>query len=463
MIYTNNDETIVALSTSSGKGAIAVIRISGQFSLPIINTIFSKKLNKNSHHKIYAGEIYSKSDKTLIDQVVVSYFRSPNSYTGEDVVEISCHCNALIIDRIISEVVDKGARVAEPGEFTKRAFLNHKLDLSQAEAVASIIEAKTRQSLSYSLRQLEGGLSDKLSMLRQEILDLTSLIEVNLDFNEDDIDAYDKNWLIEKGKSVTQKIEKLILSYDYGRLLTEGIKILLLGKPNVGKSSLLNLFLEKERAIVSEIPGTTRDYIEGYSQIDGIAIQIIDTAGIRETINIIEEAGVERGLQHTESCDIILAIFESDKPLDGNDFKLLKYIREFDGKIPIIIIMNKIDLGNHYETENELRGTKLPLVKICAKKGQNLDTLKKQIKQNLLSDTVVEDEDIVITNARHKEALVKTEKILKDFTNGLELGLDEVILAAELRSALNYIGQIVGETTSEDLINNIFNNFCIGK
>ena len=244
MFNIENDDTIVALSTASGKGAIAVVRLSGNACLTIINKIFNKKIKKEDHHKIFPGEIHSSSDNRLVDQVVVSYFKAPQSYTGEDVIEISCHCNNFIIEQIISEVVISGARVAQPGEFTKRAFLNHKMDLSQAEAVAGIIEAKTRQGLVYSLRQLEGGLSDRINSMKNQILDLASLIEVSLDFNEGDISVYKKEEVVEKAKVIIEAIENLINTYNYGRLLNEGMKILLLGKPNVGKSSLLNLFFE---------------------------------------------------------------------------------------------------------------------------------------------------------------------------------------------------------------------------
>jgi len=463
MFNIENDDTIVALSTATGKGAISVIRLSGNSCLSIINNIFSRKIKKMDHHKIFPGEIFSSTDKQLVDQVVVSYFRAPQSYTGEDVIEISCHCNNFIIDQIIAEVIASGARVAEPGEFTKRAFLNHKMDLSQAEAVAGIIEAKTRQGLIYSLRQLEGGLSDRINNIKKQILDLVSLIEVSLDFNEGDLSVYDKNDMTAGTKLILENIEKLIKTYNYGRLLNEGMKILLLGKPNVGKSSLLNLFLEKDRAIVSEIPGTTRDYIEGYSQIDGIPIQIIDTAGIRDTLDKIEDIGVQRGLEHIQSADIILALFEANKFLDADDLNLLKLIDGLDSNVPVILVLNKIDLGLNHQTEEKLNSSNLPSIKISIKSQENISLLKKQIKDFLIKESIDESEEIVISHNRQKDALTKTQSAMQAFLSGIQLNFDEAVLAADLRNALDYIGQVVGETTSDDILNNIFAQFCIGK
>ncbi len=463
MLNIENDDTIVAVSTAAGKGAIAVIRLSGNSCLSIINKIFSKKIKQNDHHKIFPGEIYASPDRRLIDQVVVSYFKTPQSYTGEDVIEISCHCNNFIIDQIISEVVSSGARVAEPGEFTKRAFLNHKMDLAQAEAVAGIIEAKTRLGLIHSLRQLEGGLSDIINTLKNQILDIASLIEVSLDFNEGDVSVYNKEDVVDGAKTIVENVENLIKTYNYGRLLNEGMKILLLGKPNVGKSSLLNLFLEKERAIVSEIPGTTRDYIEGFAQIDGIPIQIIDTAGIRETLDTIEDIGVKRGLEHIQSADIILALFEAHKLLDADDFNLIRLIEELNSNVPVILVLNKVDLGLNNKTEKKLNTRNLPSIKISAKNQENIDLLKKQIKGYLIKESIDDSEDIVISHSRQKDALVKTQLAMQDFLGGIRANLDEAVLAADLRNALDYIGQIVGETTSDDLLNIIFGKFCIGK
>lgn len=456
-------DTIIALSTPVGRGALAIIRLSGPNSLAGLNRIFSKRIRSTDHRRAIRGEIYSQKDRKLIDQCVVTYYRSPNSYTGDDLVEITCHCNSIIIDQILQEFISMGLRLAQPGEFSKRAFLNHKMDLSQAEAVASVIEAKTRQGLYYSLRQLEGVLSQKVSDIKQEIINIASLIEVSLDFNEDDIEVYDHKQLITKTEKIIQRIDSLLHTYQYGRLLNEGIKLLILGKPNVGKSSLLNVLLVRDRAIVSEIPGTTRDYIEGYIQIDGIPVQIVDTAGIRDTNSSIEEVGVQRSLKHMESSDIILAMFEIHKPLDRDDLRLVKYLESFRNKLPIVVVLNKLDLGCDKENVIYMQDLGFQAVQISAKKNQNIEILKEKLKKELVRDSSIEQEEVVVINSRHKTALQKTQASLHSLTNGLQEGTDEVILATEVRSALDFIGEIAGETSSEDVLNNIFSQFCVGK
>ncbi len=463
MKFWEEEDTIIALSTPVGRGALSVVRLSGADCLTMVNRIFSTRLEESDHRRAVIGEILSHSTKSLIDQCVVTYFRSPNSYTGEDMVEISCHCNQLIIDQVIQEFVNLGARIARPGEFTKRAFMNQKLDLSQAEAVASVIEAKSRQGLSISLRQLEGGLSRKVNDIKQAILDIASIVELNLDFDENDIQVYERKDVVRRAQNIISQIESLVHTYEYGKLLTEGIKILILGKPNVGKSSLLNAILEKDRAIVSEIPGTTRDYIEGYTHVEGIPIQIVDTAGIRETNDTIEDIGVQRALQHMESSDIVLAMFDIHKPLDNDDYRLIQYIELERNKLPILVVLNKLDRGIEQSTFQYLKKLGFEFVQISVKLGQNITEMNKLIKNKLVTDLSVEQEEVVVANARHRTALVNTKKSLLSLLKGLKTGIDEVILTTELQSALDYIGEIAGESTSEDVLNNIFNQFCVGK
>ncbi len=463
MKFWEEEDTIIALSTPVGRGALSVVRLSGADCLTMVNRIFSTRLEESDHRRAVIGEILSHSTKSLIDQCVVTYFRSPHSYTGEDMVEISCHCNQLIIDQVIQEFVNLGARIARPGEFTKRAFMNQKLDLSQAEAVASVIEAKSRQGLSISLRQLEGGLSRKVNDIKQAILDIASIVELNLDFDENDIQVYERKDVVRRAQNIISQIESLVHTYEYGKLLTEGIKILILGKPNVGKSSLLNAILEKDRAIVSEIPGTTRDYIEGYTHVEGIPIQIVDTAGIRETNDTIEDIGVQRALQHMESSDIVLAMFDIHKPLDNDDYRLIQYIELERNKLPILVVLNKLDRGIEQSTFQYLKKLGFEFVQISVKLGQNITEMNKLIKNKLVTDLSVEQEEVVVANARHRTALVNTKKSLLSLLKGLKTGIDEVILTTELQSALDYIGEIAGESTSEDVLNNIFNQFCVGK
>jgi tRNA modification GTPase len=460
----NSEDTIIALSTPMGKGAIAIVRMSGGHSLKLLNQLFSRKIEDKDHRKAVTGEIWTADRRRMIDECVVTYNQGPHSYTGENLIEISCHGNPVIIEQIIQENVALGARVAQPGEFTQRAFLNHKLDLSQAEAVAAVIGAKTRRGLACSLRQLEGGLSQKISTIRDELLQLASLLEVNLDFNEDDIQVYDKSAVQKRAKILLEDIEHLLQTYDYGRLYQEGLKLLLLGKPNVGKSSLLNALVEKDRALVSEIPGTTRDYIEEYTQIEGFPIQIVDTAGIRETLDMIEEMGVQRALTQIESSDLILAIFEVHRELDGDDQRFIMYLKDnVKGKVPVIVVLNKQDLGRNSQILEQLHDLETSLVEVSAKTGTNIEQLKEHIKSNLLGNSAAEEEDIVITNSRHKEALGLCKNSLQNFISGIQSELDEVILASELRSALDFLGEIVGEISSEDLLNHIFGQFCIGK
>lgn len=464
MFSYSNDDTIVALSTPPGKGAIAIVRMSGSRALAILNEIFSPLLAEDHNRKAVTGSIHHRDSQKVIDECVVTYYQSPRSYTGEDVIEISCHCNPIIIDQIIQQTVSGGARVAQPGEFTKRAFLNHKMDLSQAEAVAAVIAAKTRAGLACSLRQLDGSFSQLITEIQQEILNLASLIEVNLDFNEEDLQVYEKPEILSRAQEVVNKIDKLLHTYDYGRLLKEGVKLLLLGKPNVGKSSLLNVLVEKERAIVSELPGTTRDYIEEFTQIEGFPIQIVDTAGIRETLDMIEEMGVKRALKHIESSDLILAIFEIHRPLDADDLHLIEYLNRYvQKKVPFLVILNKSDLGTDHHTIESLKELRSPIVEVSARNGRNIELLKQQIKNSLLIDSGLEEEAVVVTNARHKQALDKARHALKNFRRGMQSGMDEVVLASELRSALDYLGEIIGEVSSEDLLNYIFNQFCVGK
>lgn len=463
MKYMYSEDTIVALSSPLGKGAIAIIRLSGDACLSITNRLFSTKIDASHVRRAVTGAIYASSDRHLIDQVVVTYFKSPHSYTGEDVVEISCHCNPIIIDRLLHEATSLGARIAGPGEFTERAFLNHKMDLSQAEAVAGIIEAKSRQTLSQSLRQLEGKLSEKIHHIKQAIVNIASLIEVNLDFNEDDVQVYETTEVVTRAKVLVENIDQLIRSYHYGRLLNEGLKMVLLGKPNVGKSSLLNIFLEKQRAIVSEIPGTTRDYIDGFTEMEGIPIQVIDTAGVRETLDPIEDIGVQKALEHIETADIVLALFEANGQITVDDGRLVDYIAEAKNRVPVILVANKTDLGINSTVLETLKELNLPVVQISALNETNIEELKRNIKEHLLSDSGVEEDDIIVTNRRHKAALQRTRESVDTFIRGLQSGLDEVVLAGELRSALDHIGEIIGETTTEDLLNNIFGQFCIGK
>ena len=462
MKYIDQDDTIIALSTPLGNGAIAVIRISGEKALPLLNPLLKRNLQRSDARKAVFNEFISSS-QNVVDQIVTTFFKSPNSYTGEDVIEISCHCNPLIINRIIDEIIHKGARIAEPGEFTFRAFLNGKMDLSQAEAVAEIINARTRQSLTQSLRHLEGRFSQIIADINSEILNNLALLEINLDFSDEEIEVLPVREMAKKMTDVIDRIQGLLNTYDYGRLLQEGIKMLILGKPNVGKSSLLNVLLARDRAIVSEIPGTTRDYIEATMEIDGLAVQAVDTAGIRQTEDKVEAIGVQLALEQIHSSDIALCVFDSHSPLDDDDHALIKIIKSHLQDTQFVLILNKSDLSGNTKTEQAINTLNLPVIKISAKEQSGIQSLKKMIKAQLIHDQSMETEEIVVTSARHKQALESTVKSLQNAITAMEMNATEEIIAVDIRLALDHLGEITGETTSEDVLNHIFANFCIGK
>jgi tRNA modification GTPase len=463
MKYIYKEDTIVALSTPLGRGAIAVIRLSGANSFPIINKLIKTKLSSDTDRKAIFSDLFDRDHGNVIDEVVITFFKAPKSYTGEDVVEISCHCNPLIIDAIIAETVKLGSRIADPGEFTFRAFMNNKVDLSRAEAVSEVIHAKTRQSLNQSLRHLEGKLSDIIHEIKNEILSYLSLIEINLDFSDEEIDALPLTELSRRIDSTIKRLQKLKSTYDYGRLLQEGIKLLLIGKANVGKSSLLNLLLGKERAIVSDIPGTTRDYLEVGLQIDGIAVQAVDTAGIRSTQDTVETIGMNRTLEQLQNSDIAICLFEGNLPLDKDDEKLIEILAKNRERIPFVVVVNKIDLGQDRHTIQKLKELNFPFLKISVREKKGIDKLNTELKKQLLGNHSLETEEIVITSSRHKNVIEETIVALKQAVKAVKKNSTEEIISVDLRIALDKLGEITGETTSEDILNNIFQNFCIGK
>ena len=463
MKYISRDDTIVALSTPMGSGAIAVVRLSGAQSLDILNPLLKRAITPEHARQAVFNELRGTENGASLDQVVTTFFQSPKSYTGEDLVEISCHCNPLIINRIISEIVRRGARIADPGEFTFRAFLNGKMDLSQAEAVSEIISARSRQSVSQSLRHLEGRLSEKIHEIKTDILNHLALLEINLDFSDEEIEVMPVAEMSAKMRQVIGQIESLLNTYDYGRLLQEGVKLLILGKPNVGKSSLLNQLLQRDRAIVSDIPGTTRDYIEATMELDGLAVQAVDTAGIRKTEDKIEAIGVQRAMEHIQTADVALCIFDGHAGLDADDRVLLDIIRDHGEAVNIVLALNKSDLPENSQTRTTLEKLNFPLVQISAKTGTGATALKHALKQVLISDTSMESEEIVVTSARHKNVLERTIAALQNAIEAIEMHATEEIISVDIRLALDCLGEITGETTPDDVINHIFANFCIGK
>ena len=477
MQFSNND-TIAALATPVGEGAISIIRVSGDNSIEKVNSIFDGKTNLNdvSSHTLHYGNIISKNGE-VTDDVLVSIFKNPNSYTGEDSVEISSHSSTIVVKKIIEELVQLGVRLAEPGEFTKRAFLNGKMDLTQAEAVADIINSRTEASLRGARNQLDGMLSQKIDSLRKELIDTTSLIELELDFAEEDLEFVAKEKVIEEIQKTINEIEKLLATYSFGRVVREGVNVAIVGKPNVGKSSLLNYILKESRAIVSEIPGTTRDVIREEVSIDGVLFKLFDTAGIRLAEDAIEKEGVKRSREAVKNSDVVILI---DEVVNGIPKELHNELTELIDENRIITVLNKLDLylgsarqpnSDRSLSEAEMTGASAtPLnnldvadVKISVKSGIGMNELLELLKEKSLGSHSFTEKSAVINNVRHYDALSKAKLDLTDAINSLKEDLSGEFISVYLRAAEESLGEIIGVVTTDDILNNIFDNFCIGK
>lgn len=448
-----DNDTIVALATPAGVGAISVIRVSGQQSFSIVDKLFKGKTNlaDSNSHTIHYGKIYDTQNE-LIDDVLVSVFRNPNSYTGEDSIEISTHGSSLITQKIIYTLVESNVRLAEPGEFTKRAFLNGKLDLAQAEAVADVINSRTEAALRGARNQLDGLLSQKVDLLREILINTSSLIELELDFAEEDVEFMSLNEILKNIGEIEKEIDLLLKSYSFGRVIKDGVNVALVGRTNVGKSSLLNYFLKEARAIVSEIPGTTRDIIREDLSIDGILFKLFDTAGIRVTEDIIEKEGVIRSREAVKNADIVL--FMNDV-IGGFSSDLFNQLLEITSEERIIAVMNKIDLNR--------TGTFRADVKISAKTGEGIDELFSKLKEKAVGSQSYTEKTAIITNLRHYYALKKANENLQYARNSLNEKLTGEFIAIDLRNAEMALSEIIGKVTTEEILNNIFAKFCIGK
>ena len=458
----NTSDTIVALATPMGAGALAVVRLSGAQALSITNQCVHKPIPAEPRRVHFRH--FLNANQELLDQVVVTFFQAPASYTGEDVVEISAHNNPLIVKGIIEETLRHGARVAEPGEFTYRAFLNGKMDLTQAEAVAEVIAARTRQSLTHSLRHLTGVLRDRILAIKQDVVNYLSLLEINLDFSDEEIEALPREELARRLDTTIERLRQLMHTYSYGKLLEEGIRILFMGRPNVGKSSLLNRLVGEERAIVSDIPGTTRDYIEAQAQLDGLLIRAVDTAGVRQTPDAIEALGIERTLRQAEQADVVAAVFEAPAPPQDDDQVLKSRLLTWQAEQRhAVVLLNKVDRGEHGAWATFLKDLSYPVVRISAKTGKGMDAFREALLRVFEQERALEHEDVVVTSERHRDALQRALEALEGAREGIAAGISDEFLAADIRSALSALGEIVGETTPQDLLNHIFSNFCIGK
>ncbi len=451
-------DTIAAISTPLGVGGIGIVRLSGSDSIPIAEKIFRSprdiKLSESPSHRIYYGHIVHPHTEEIIDEVLVSVMKAPRTYTREDIVEINCHGGPLAVRRVLELVLEQGARLAGPGEFTQRAFLNGRIDLTQAEAVADIINALTVEEQKSALMQLRGSVSRKIEDIRREVIDLTAIIEAYIDFPEEDIEPPSMNEMMKRAEDIRSRLTDLIEGAKEGVILREGVKTAIIGLPNVGKSSLLNALLDQDRAIVTEIPGTTRDVIEEFVNIKGIPFRIMDTAGIRDVEDIAEKEGVRRSIKVMEEADLVLLVLDAGRGMGDMDRELIGKSK----KEHTIIVINKIDLNKEiYEKFNGF-----PVVKISAKFRQGLDELKRQMVETILGGKHECRLD-VITNIRHVNALKRTLSSVQSFIDGLKEGNPPEILSIDLHEALDALGEILGITTPEDILNHIFANFCIGK
>ncbi len=452
-------ETIVALATPNGTGAIGVIRLSGTDAIVIANRVFSgKDLTKQASHTIHFGNI--TDGNMVLDEVLVSLFISPRSYTRENVVEISCHGSAYIIESIIKLLIKNGARSAKPGEFTLRAFLNGQMDLSQAEAVADLIASNSKASQQVALQQLRGGFSSQLQSLRDQLVQFASLIELELDFAEEDVEFANRDQLRKLTHEINGVIGKLIRSFELGNAIKLGVNTVIAGRPNAGKSTLLNALLNEERAIVSHLPGTTRDTIEEVLNINGINFRLIDTAGIREATDAIERIGVERTMEKISQSALLIYLFDAEQIIAEELQQDIESLQK--PGVNMLLVANKSDLPRQAAKLSAFRASGLSnFLSVSAKEKLYIDELKNNIYASAVKGQLTGDETLV-TNIRHLEALQKTEEALIRVLNGMD-NVTSDFLAMDIKQALHYLGEITGVVTTDDLLENIFSKFCIGK
>lgn len=455
-------DTIAAISSAAGNSGIGIIRVSGDEAIEVVDKIFrpankNKKLANVESHTVHYGHIMD-GDKTL-DQVLVIVMKNPHSYTGEDTVEIDCHGGMLILKKVLDLVLKNGARTAEPGEFTKRAFLNGRIDLSQAEAVMDLINSKNDFALNSSIEQLKGGVSDAIKDIRKDIIYHIAYIESALDDPEHiSLDGYDEE-ITEMLNENIDKISKLVNSFDNGRIMKEGIKTVILGKPNAGKSSLLNLMLGEDRAIVTDIEGTTRDTLEENINFNGLSLKIIDTAGIRDTEDLVERIGVNKAKEIAKEGDLIIYVVDGSRELDDNDREIIKLINDKQA----IILVNKSDMDTVINIDELKKDSNRDVILFSAKNGEGMDQLEEEIRNMFYSGKVTYNDQVYITNARHKEALENALESLKQVKNSVDAGMPEDFYSIDLMDAYTDLGLIIGESVEDDLVNEIFSKFCMGK
>lgn len=449
---------IAAIATPVGEGGIAVIRVSGKSAIAEVNKAFKgKDLSRQPSHTVHFGKIMGEKGK-VVDEVLVSVFRSPKSYTGEETVEISCHGGVLITQSVLEAMLAQGIRSAEPGEFTQRAFLNGKLELSQAEAVADLIHAKSQQAMDAAHQQLEGRLGDHIRQFRQQIIDATAMVELELDFIEEDVEFANKEQLGQLLRNLNIEINKLLATYETGRLVKHGVRTVFIGLPNAGKSTLLNTLVGKERAIVTEIAGTTRDTIDADWSYDGIRFKLTDTAGLRETEDIVEAEGVRRSQKAFEEADLAVYLKDLSRQFSAKEQQAIARLQKNAGETPFLLIGTKSDIA--IPTKDERLHYDL---KISAVEGHKVDELKELMRQRAMENKNYDASGLLVTSSRHRDALQKARQNIQSALAALEQGMTGDLLSIDLRSALKNLGTITGEITTEDVLDSIFSRFCIGK
>ncbi len=457
-----NFDTIAAVATPMGEGGVAIIRVSGPEAIEVVDKIYrgKKTLSTVDSHTINYGHLRNPQTGDLVEEVLVSVMRAPRTFTREDVVEVNCHGGLVSVERVLELILENGARLAEPGEFTKRAFLNGRVDLSQAEAVIDLIRAKTDRAMKVALNQVEGKLSRLIRSLRQNLIEAMAHIEVTLDYPEHDVEDVTQKLLRDKCLEVKAEIGRLLQTARQGKILREGLSTAIIGRPNVGKSSLLNSLVQEEKAIVTDVAGTTRDVIEEFVNVRGVPLRLIDTAGIRETEDIVEKIGVEKSRQLLQKADLVLLVLNYNEQLTEDDYRIFEAAKGFE----VILIINKFDLPQRIDLEEVKRHfPNQPLIMTSAKEETGIDLLEKAIADLFFSGRVQQDDLTYVSNARHIQLLRQAEQAIDDAVNGIEDRMPVDMVQIDIKKAWELLGEVIGESVGEDLIDQIFSQFCLGK
>ncbi|HCV8108087.1 TPA: tRNA uridine-5-carboxymethylaminomethyl(34) synthesis GTPase MnmE [Staphylococcus aureus] len=456
-------DTITSISTPMGEGAIGIVRLSGPQAVEIADKLYKGKhlLNDVPSHTINYGHIIDPESKEVVEEVMVSVLRAPKTFTREDIIEINCHGGILTINRVLELTMTYGARMAEPGEFTKRAFLNGRIDLSQAEAVMDFIRSKTDRASKVAMNQIEGRLSDLIKKQRQSILEILAQVEVNIDYPEyDDVEDATTEFLLEQSKEIKQEINRLLDTGAQGKIMREGLSTVIVGKPNVGKSSMLNNLIQDNKAIVTEVAGTTRDVLEEYVNVRGVPLRLVDTAGIRETEDIVEKIGVERSRKALSQADLILFVLNNNEALTQEDYTLYEVVKNED----VIVIVNKMDLEQNIDI-NEVKDMigNTPLIQTSMLKQEGIDELEIQIRDLLFGGEVQNQDMTYVSNSRHISLLKQARQTIQDAIDAAESGVPMDMVQIDLTRTWEILGEIIGETASDELIDQLFSQFCLGK